>query len=54
MGSNTQDIIIERMQGYDALYLPGMDHAGIATQAKVDQRLRDQVQIDISLEEKSF
>lgn len=39
-----QDMIIrrKRMQGYDALYLPGMDHAGIATQAKVDQRLRDQ------------
>jgi valyl-tRNA synthetase len=28
--------------GYDALYLPGMDHAGIATQAKVDQRLKSQ------------
>lgn len=39
-----QDLIIrrKRMQGYDALYLPGMDHAGIATQAKVDQKLRDQ------------
>ncbi|MFA7724611.1 MAG: valine--tRNA ligase [Candidatus Izemoplasmatales bacterium] len=39
-----QDIIIrrKRMQGYDALYLPGMDHAGIATQAKVDQKLRSQ------------
>ena len=39
-----QDIVIrrKRMQGYDALYLPGMDHAGIATQAKVDQRLRAQ------------
>ncbi|MDD3123716.1 MAG: valine--tRNA ligase, partial [Candidatus Izemoplasmatales bacterium] len=39
-----QDIIIrrKRMQGYDALYLPGMDHAGIATQAKVDQKLRQQ------------
>ncbi|MFW5794694.1 MAG: valine--tRNA ligase, partial [Bacillota bacterium] len=38
-----QDIIIrrKRMQGYDALYLPGMDHAGIATQAKVDQSLRN-------------
>jgi valyl-tRNA synthetase len=37
-----QDIIIrrKRMQGFDALYLPGMDHAGIATQAKVDERLR--------------
>ncbi len=38
-----QDILIryKRMQGYDALWLPGMDHAGIATQAKVDKRLRD-------------
>ena len=28
------------MQGYDALWLPGMDHAGIATQAKVDAKLK--------------
>ncbi len=39
-----QDIIIryKRMQGYDALWLPGMDHAGIATQAKVDKKLKDE------------
>ena len=39
-----QDLIIrrKRMQGYDALYLPGMDHAGIATQAKVDAKLREE------------
>lgn len=39
-----QDIIIrrKRMQGFDALFLPGMDHAGIATQAKVDARLKEQ------------
>lgn len=39
-----QDIIAryKRMQGYDMLYLPGMDHAGIATQAKVDARLKDE------------
>ena len=38
-----QDIIIryKRMDGYDALWLPGMDHAGIATQAKVDKKLKD-------------
>ena len=38
-----QDIIIryKRMDGYDALWLPGMDHAGIATQAKVDAKLRE-------------
>ncbi len=39
-----QDIIIrqKRMQGYDTLWLPGMDHAGIATQAKVEERLNEQ------------
>ena len=39
-----QDIIAryKRMNGYDMLYLPGMDHAGIATQAKVDERLKNQ------------
>jgi len=38
-----QDLIIrlKRMEGYNALYLPGMDHAGIATQAKVEARLRE-------------
>lgn len=37
-----QDIIIrfKRMQGYNAMWLPGMDHAGIATQAKVDAKLK--------------
>jgi valyl-tRNA synthetase len=37
-----QDIIAryKRMQGYDMLWVPGMDHAGIATQAKVDERLK--------------
>ena len=41
--TSIQDMIIrrKRMQGYDALWIPGMDHAGIATQAKVDQRLKD-------------
>ncbi len=39
-----QDIItrMKRMQGYDVLYLPGMDHAGIATQARVAARLREE------------
>ena len=37
-----QDVIIrrKRMQGYDALYLPGSDHAGIATQARVDEKIK--------------
>ena len=36
------DIIIryKKAKGYDTLWLPGMDHAGIATQAKVAERLR--------------
>lgn len=39
-----QDMIIrqKRMQGFDVLWLPGMDHAGIATQAKVEARLREE------------
>ena len=42
--TSIQDMIIrrKRMQGYDALWLPGCDHAGIATQAKVDQKLAEQ------------
>ena len=39
-----QDILtrLKRMQGYDVLWLPGMDHAGIATQAKVEEKLRNE------------
>ena len=33
---------MKRMQGYDVLWLPGMDHAGIATQAVVEAKLREQ------------
>ncbi len=42
--TSIQDIIIryKRMQGYDALWLPGMDHAGIATQAKIDKKLKSE------------
>ncbi|WP_373739342.1 valine--tRNA ligase [Jeotgalibaca porci] len=38
-----QDMLIrmKRMQGYDTLWLPGMDHAGIATQAKVEAKLAE-------------
>lgn len=37
-----QDILIrtKRMQGYSALWMPGTDHAGIATQIKVEENLR--------------
>ena len=39
-----QDMLIrqKRMQGFDTLWLPGMDHAGIATQAKVEARLAEE------------
>ncbi len=38
-----QDILIryKRMQGYNALWIPGTDHAGIATQAKVEAEIRE-------------
>ena len=39
-----QDMLIrqKRMQGYDTLWVPGTDHAGIATQAKVEAQLREE------------
>ncbi|SDK41216.1 valine--tRNA ligase [Sediminibacillus albus] len=54
--STLQDIItrIKRMQGYDVLWLPGMDHAGIATQAKVEAKLKDQGQSRYDLGREAF
>jgi valyl-tRNA synthetase len=42
--TSIQDVIIrfKRMQGFDTLWLPGMDHAGIATQAKIDAKLKSE------------
>ena len=42
LDSTLQDILtrFKRMQGYSALWLPGTDHAGIATQIKVEEELR--------------
>ena len=44
MDCTLQDILIrfKRMQGYSALWLPGYDHAGIATQIKVEEALREE------------
>ncbi len=41
--TSIQDVICryKRLKGYDVLWLPGMDHAGIATQAKIDERLKE-------------
>lgn len=43
LDTTLQDIIVrrKRMMGFDTLYLPGMDHASIATQAKVEAALRE-------------
>ncbi len=44
LDTTLQDILIrwKRMKGYDALWLPGTDHAGIATQARVEAHLREE------------
>ena len=44
MDTVPDDIIVryKKMMGYDVLWVPGMDHAGIATQAKVEEKLRKQ------------
>ena len=44
LNNTIQDILIRwrRMQGYDALWMPGTDHAGIATQAVVERRIFEQ------------
>ena len=44
LNNTIQDILIrfKRMQGFDALWMPGTDHAGIATQAVVEKRLFEQ------------
>ena len=41
--TSIQDVLIryKRMQGFNTLWVPGMDHAGIATQAKVDKKLKE-------------
>ncbi len=44
LNNTLQDILIrwKRMQGFDALWMPGTDHAGIATQAVVERRLKQE------------
>jgi len=51
-----QDILtrMKRMQGYDVLWLPGMDHAGIATQAKVEEKLRNEGKTRFDLGREAF
>ncbi|HZV07962.1 MAG TPA: valine--tRNA ligase [Gemmataceae bacterium] len=44
LNNTLQDVLIRwrRMQGYNVLWMPGTDHAGIATQAVVERRLREE------------
>jgi valyl-tRNA synthetase len=44
LNNTLQDVLVRwrRMQGYNALWMPGTDHAGIATQAVVERRLREE------------
>ncbi|MBP5835988.1 valine--tRNA ligase [Candidatus Phytoplasma meliae] len=51
-----QDIIVrfKKMQGFDVLFLPGMDHAGIATQNKVKEQLKKKGLLTSSLDKDVF
>ena len=44
LNDTLQDVLIRwrRMQGFNALWMPGTDHAGIATQAVVEKRMREE------------
>lgn len=51
-----QDIIAryKKAKGYDVLFLPGVDHAGIATQAKVDAKLKEEGKSRYDIGRKAF
>ena len=44
LDNTIQDILIrtKRMQGYEALWVPGTDHASIATEAKIVEKMREE------------
>jgi valyl-tRNA synthetase len=56
LNNTIQDILIRkaRMQGYEALWIPGMDHAGIATQNKVEQYLAEKGKFRENLTREEF
>lgn len=47
--STIQDLLIryKRLQGFNTLFIPGMDHAGIATQVKVTQRIKEEQKLNL-------
>ncbi|MEO7994592.1 MAG: valine--tRNA ligase [bacterium] len=56
LGHTLMDVITrtKRMQGFDALWLPGVDHAGIATQMVVERHLKEQGQSRLDLGREAF
>ncbi|RYD01784.1 hypothetical protein N752_28420 [Desulforamulus aquiferis] len=56
LDNTLQDILTRwrRMQGYNALWVPGTDHAGIATQAKVEEKLAKEGQTKYDLGREKF
>ena len=55
LDNTMQDILIryKRMQGYNALWQPGTDHASIATEVKIIETLKKKALIKMTLEEKN-
>ena len=56
LDNTMQDILIrfKRMQGYNALWQPGTDHASIATEVKIIETLKKKASISATLAEKDF
>ena len=56
LDNTLQDILIRyhRMAGYDTLWLPGTDHASIATEAKIVEAMRKEVLLRMTSDVKNF
>ena len=56
LNATVQDILVrwKRLQGYKALWLPGTDHAGIATQVRVEKELKKEGKTRFDLGKKEF
>ena len=56
LDNTMQDILIrfKRMQGYNALWQPGTDHASIATEVKIIETLKKKASISVTSAEKGF
>ena len=56
LGESVRDLVVRwrRMEGREVLYLPGMDHAGIATQNVVEKRLAEQGRSRLELGREGF